>query len=181
MTFVSLMDRLQIKDENSSSSSSRYGIYNQSIPPTIQQEQQQILKNHGHHNNDKSNNGKSNGDQKSIMSSSTPSTPRLGISTFDLTPSVAEDMKLPIKSKGAVVQAVIPGSPAYNAGLKGSILDVDKSGYLIRRGDVIISVDGHKVNEAVDIVKQMKKKHLGDLLNLVVDRNGQILNMVTRL
>jgi Cu/Zn superoxide dismutase len=46
---------------------------------------------------------------------------------------------------------------------------------------VIISVDGHKVNGAIDIVKQMKKKHLGDLLNLVVDRNGQILNMVTKL
>src|SRR5690242_1724258 len=61
ISFVSMMERLQTKDENSSSS--RYGIYNQSIPPTIQQEQQQFLKNHGHHNNDKSKNGKSNGDQ----------------------------------------------------------------------------------------------------------------------
>jgi S1-C subfamily serine protease len=60
-------------------------------------------------------------------------------------------------------------------------LDVDKSRYLIRRGDVIISVDGHKVNGAVDMVKQMKKKHLGDLLSLVVNRNGQILNMVAKL
>ena len=79
------------------------------------------------------------------------------------------------------IQSVIPGSPAYIAGLKSTILDVDKSGYLIRRGDVIISADGHKVNGAVDIVKQMKKKHLGDLLSLVVNRNGQILNMVAKL
>ena len=90
-------------------------------------------------------------------------------------------MKLPIKCKGAAVQSVIPGSPAYKAGFKGSILDVDKSGYLIRRGDVIIAVDGHKVDGTIDIIKQLKKKHPGDLLNLVVDRNGQILNMVTKL
>jgi hypothetical protein len=140
ISLVSMMEKLQIKDENSSSS---YGLYN---PPPINSR-----------------------------------TPRLGIITFDLTPSLAEDMGLPIKSKGAAVQSVIPGSPAYNAGLKGTILDVDKSGYLIRRGDVIISVDGHKVNGAVDIVKQMKKKHLGDLVSLVVNRNGQILNMVAKL
>jgi PDZ domain len=152
ISLVSMMEKLQIKDENSTSS---YGLYN---PPPIsprQEEEQQNLKN--------------------------SSTPRLGISTSDLSPSLAEDMRLPIKSKGAAVQSVIPGSPAYNAGLKGTILDVDKSGYLIRRGDVIISVDGHKVNGAVDIVKQMKKKHLGDLLSLVVNRNGQILNMVAKL
>jgi hypothetical protein len=152
ISLVSMMEKLQIKDENSNSS---YGLYN---PPPIspkQEEEQQNLKN--------------------------SSTPRLGISTFDLSPSLAEDMRLPIKSKGAAIQSVIPGSPAYIAGLKGTILDVDKSGYLIRRGDVIISVDGHKVNGAVDIVKQMKKKHLGDLLSLVVNRNGQILNMVAKL
>jgi hypothetical protein len=181
MSFVSMMERLQIKDENSSSSSSRYGIYNQSIPPTIQQEQQQILKNHGHHNNDKSKNGKSNGDQKSIMSSSTPSTPRLGISTFDLSPTLAEDMGLPKNYKGAVAYAVIPGSPAYKAGIRGTTLDVDKSGYLIRKGDVIISIDGHKVNGAGDILKQIKNKHIGDLFTLIVNRNGQIINMAARL
>jgi len=181
ISFVSMMERLQTKDENSSSSSSRYGIYNQSIPPTIQQEQQQILKNHGHHNNDKSKNGKSNGDQKSIMSSSTPSTPRLGISTFDLTPSLAEDMGLPKNYKGAVAYTVIPGSPAYKAGIRGTTLDVDKNGYLVRKGDVIISIDGHKVNGAGDILKQMKNKHLGDLFTLIVNRNGQIINMAAKL
>lgn len=149
ISLVSMMEKLQIKDENSNSS---YGLYN---PPSISPKQEEELEN--------------------------SSTPRLGISTFDLSPSLAEDMRLPIKSKGAAIQSVIPGSPAYIAGLKGTILDVDKSGYLIRRGDVIISVDGHKVNGAVDIVKQMKKKHLGDLLSLVVNRNGQILNMVAKL
>ena len=181
ISLVSMMEKLQLKDENSSNA---YGLY---TPPPISpklEEDQQNLKNSSNQDKNDENNSDHNkikSSPSSQLSSSIPSTPRLGISTFDLTPSIAEDMKLPIKSKGAVVQAVIPGSPAYNAGLKGSILDVDKSGYLIRRGDVIISVDGHKVNGAVDIVKQMKKKHLGDLLNLVVDRNAQILNVATKL
>jgi hypothetical protein len=186
MSFVSMMGKLQLKDENSSNA---YGLYNPPPPisPTKQQEQQQNSTNH-HHNNDKHKNEKNNSDHNNNVklsssqpSSSIPSAPRLGISTSDLTPSLAEDMGLPKKTKGAAVQSVILGSPAYNAGLKGTILDVDESGYLIRRGDVITSVDGHKVNGVEDMVKQMKKKHLGDLLSLVVSRNGQILNMVAKL
>jgi hypothetical protein len=187
MSLVSMMEKLQLKDENSSNV---YGLYNPPPPPispTKQQEQQQNSSNH-HHNNDKHKNEKNNSDHNNNVklsssqpSSSIPPTPRLGISTSDLTPSLAEDMGLPKKTKGAAVQSVILGSPAYNAGLKGTILDVDESGYLIRRGDVIISVDGHKVNGVEDMVEQMKKKHLGDLLSLIVSRNGQILNMVAKL
>lgn len=167
LSFVAMMEKLQIKDENSSS---KYGTYN-----LASQERQQ------------SKNGKS---QKSIDSSSssssstsstTPSTPRLGISISDLDPALAEDMGLPKNYKGAVAQSVIPGSPAYKAGIKGTILDVDKSGYLIKKGDVIISLDGHKVNRAEDIMKQLKKKHLGDLLTLVVNRSGNITNIAVKL
>ncbi|MFL6327282.1 MAG: hypothetical protein ACJ71I_07380 [Nitrososphaeraceae archaeon] len=52
---------------------------------------------------------------------------------------------------------------------------------MIRRSDVIISIDGHKVNGAAEIANQIKKKHLSGLLSLVVNRNGQILNMVAKL
>jgi hypothetical protein len=182
MSFVSMMEKLQLKDENSSNA---YGLYN---PPLISPTKQQGQQNSSdHHNNNKHKNEKNNSDHNNIKlsssqpSSSIPPTPRLGISTSDLIPSLAEDMGLPKKTKGAVVQSVILGSPAHNAGLKGTTLDVDKNGYLIRRGDVIISIDGHKVNGVEDMVKQMKKKHLGDLISLVVSRNGQILNIVAKL
>jgi hypothetical protein len=182
MSFVSMMEKLQLKDENSSNA---YGLYNPPlISPTKQQEQQNSS---DYHNNDKHKNEKNNSDHNNIKlsssqpSSSIPPTPRLGISTSDLIPSLAEDMGLPKKTKGAMVQSVILGSPAHNAGLKGTTLDVDKNGYLIRRGDVIISIDEHKVNGVEDMVKQMKKKHLGDLISLVVSRNGQILNIVAKL
>ena len=121
MSFVSMMEKLQIKDENSSSGgySNAYGLDNpKSLISDIQQEQeqQQNLKNSGnnHHNNDEHNNKNENGkntsdhNESSSLSSSQqsspsiPHTPRLGIGTFDLTPSIAEDMRLPIKYKGAV-------------------------------------------------------------------------------
>ena len=188
MSIVSMMEKLQLKDENSSN---EYGLYNQSSNPSnIQQHQQHNLKNiNNHQNNDKHENDKNNNNiielpassSSSQSSSSAPSSPRLGISTSDLTTSLAEDMGFPKKSKGSVVQSVILGSPAYNAGLKGTTLDVDKSGYLMRRGDVITSVDGHKVDGAVDIAKQIKKKHLGDLLSIVINRNGRTLNIVAKL
>jgi hypothetical protein len=176
LSFVSMMEKLQLRDENTSSS---YGMYNP-FTLSIQQEQQQSLKNNNHHNSDRADHRKSDNDHNNIMSSSsTP--PRLGISTFDLTPDVAEEMGLPIKYKGAVVQSVIVGSPAYKAGIRGTTLDVDQSGYLIRKGDVIISVDGHKINGAKDILKQMKKKQLGDMLTLTVYTNGQIMNLNAKL
>jgi S1-C subfamily serine protease len=90
-------------------------------------------------------------------------------------------MRLPINYKGAVVQSVIVGSPAYKAGIRGTTLDVDQSGYLIRKGDVIISVDGHKIDGAKDILRQMKKKQLGDMLTLTVYTNGQIMKLNAKL
>ena len=163
MPFVSMMEKLQLKDENSSNA---YGMYNPpSTSPTKQQQEQQQQNSSNHHNNNKHKNERNNNDHNNIKlpsssqqsSSSIPTTPRLGISTSDLTASLAEDMGLPKKSKGAIVQSVILGSPAYNAGLKGTILDVDKNGYLIKRGDVIVSVDGHRFRGAEEMVKQMKK------------------------
>jgi C-terminal processing protease CtpA/Prc len=170
LSFVAMMEKLQIRDENTSKT---YGMYN---PFTLsgQQEQQQS------HHSDKADHAKSNDDHNNIISSSSPP-PRLGISTFDLTPDVAEEMGLPIKYKGAVVQSVIVGSPAYKAGIRGTTLDVDQSGNLIRKGDVILSVDGHKINGAKDILKQMKKKQLGDILTLAVYTNGHITSLNAKL
>ena len=113
VSFVSMMEKLQIKDENTSNVySNPYGLYNPQIISDIQQEQeqQQNLKNSGnnHHNNDEHNNKNEDGkntdyNKSSSLSSSQqsspsiPHSPRLGIGTFDLTPSIAEDMRLPVQ------------------------------------------------------------------------------------
>src|SRR5919202_5222181 len=78
ISFVSMMEKLQLKYENSSNA---YGPYNPpAISPIKHQDQQQNSNNH--HNNDKHKNEKNNSDHNDNIkssSSSIPPTPRLGI------------------------------------------------------------------------------------------------------
>ena len=85
-------------------------------------------------------------------------------------------MRLPEDYKGVVILSVVPNAPASKAGLNGTSLDVDDNGYLIRKGDVIISADGKKIDTFTDIAKQIEKKKAGDMLDVTVNRNGVILH-----
>ena len=102
ISLVSMMEKLQLKDENNSNA---YGLYTPPpISPKLEEEQQNLKNSSNQDKNDENNSdhNKIKSSPSSQLSSSIPSTPRLGIGPFDLTPSIAEDMKLPIKSKGAV-------------------------------------------------------------------------------
>jgi S1-C subfamily serine protease len=107
--------------------------------------------------------------------------PWLGLSITDLTPDLAEDRRLPRDSKGIAVQSVIPGSPASVAGISGILLDVDKEGYLITRGDVIISIDGKEIENVGDLEDIMEDKNIGDLINFGLNRNGNVTNVTVKL
>ena len=120
---------------------------------------------------------KNNNNDNDKNNSKMANTPSLGISGFDLTsPTIAKDMRLPEDYKGVVIQSVVPNSPAAKAGLNGTILDADDNGYLIRKGDVITSIDGNKIEKITDIIKQMEKKKAGDLLDVIINRNGVIFH-----
>jgi S1-C subfamily serine protease len=49
----------------------------------------------------------------------------LGIEGFDFDPVLAEEMRVSEDLEGIVIQSVVSNSPAYNAGLKDLVLDVD--------------------------------------------------------
>jgi|tagenome__1003787_1003787.scaffolds.fasta_scaffold19835944_1 S1-C subfamily serine protease len=85
-------------------------------------------------------------------------------------------MKFPEDYKGVVIQSVVPNSPVTKEGLNGTVLDIDDNGYLIRKVDVITSIDENKVDEITDIIKQMEKKKAGDFLDVKVNRNGAIFH-----
>jgi hypothetical protein len=166
LSFVSMMEDFQMKDENKSGQT--YGLYS-SIPsllPTLQSSSSQ----------DKNNNN--NNDHGNKNNSKMSNTLGLGLSGFDLTSSdaIAKEMRLPENYKGVVIQSVVPNGPAAKAGLNGTILDVDDKGYLIRKGDVIISIDGNKVDGLTDIIKQLGKKKAGDVLDATINRNGIIFH-----
>ena len=127
-----------------------------------------------HYHNHKIKNNKDH--DKNISKNS--DTPGIGLSGFDLSSSagIAKDMGLPGDHKGVVISSIVPNGPAAKAGLNGTVLDVDDNDYLIRKGDVIISIDGNKVDKFTDIIKQMEKKKAGDLLDVTVNRNGAIFH-----
>jgi PDZ domain len=158
LSFVSMMEDFQLRDEKKMGETN--GAYSSIVtqPPLPPQDK------NNNNDNDKNNSKMAN-------------TPSLGILGFDLTsPTIAKDMRLPEDYKGVVIQSVVPNSPAAKAGLNGTILDVDDNGYLIRKGDVITSIDGNKIEKITDIIKQMEKKKAGDLLDVIINRNGVIFH-----
>jgi S1-C subfamily serine protease len=82
--------------------------------------------------------------------------PYMGLSLSDLIPELAAEAGLPIR-EGVVVQQVFDG-PAARAG--------------IRRGDVILSIDGQKVTTASDLTRMLRQNfRVGQEIEVVLFRN----------
>ncbi len=83
----------------------------------------------------------------------------IGITTAPLSPTIVQDFNLPV-SKGALVQAVEPGSPAAKAGLRAGKTTTASS--LIAGCDLIVSVDGKTINTPSDIASAIATAKPGD-------------------
>jgi serine protease Do len=84
--------------------------------------------------------------------------PRWGLGLADLTPDLREQVQAPRELHGAVIERVLPGSAADNAGL--------------RRGDVILEVNRHEVQSAGDVQQALKEVAAGQDALLLVWSNG---------
>ena len=167
--FVSLMKDLQLKDENDTEKMTR--DFASAILEDGKEDGQE---------GDQSNDEAQEEDQEGA-DDSTGELPWLGISITDLTPELAEDRALPTDLKGVAVQSVVPGSPAFKAGVKGIVLDVDDQGYLITRGDVITSLDNEEIENVDDLEDIMEQKTVGDLVNIGLNRNGNLTSVALKL
>jgi S1-C subfamily serine protease len=58
---------------------------------------------------------------------------------------------------------------------------VDKQGYLITRGDVLISMDGKDIENTNDLQDIMEDKKVGDLISIGINRNGNSTNVTVSL
>ena len=76
--------------------------------------------------------------------------------------------RLPVEA-GLVVWNVAQGSSASNAGLRG--LSQDAAGSVVL-GDIIISIDGEKMNDVDDLFRYLDKKQIGNTIQVTVYRNG---------
>lgn len=81
----------------------------------------------------------------------------LGVSVGDLSAEMAESFGL-TSPRGAVVGGVTAGSPAARAGL--------------RRGDVIVSLDGTQVRSASDLTRRVGQTRVGGAIRLEVVGQG---------
>ncbi len=84
--------------------------------------------------------------------------PRWGLGLAEITPDVRQQLRGSSDLKGAVVERVLPGSPADNAGL--------------RPGDVILSVNRHEVQSVADVQKNLGSVPKGQDALLLVWSNG---------
>ena len=82
----------------------------------------------------------------------------LGVSVWDLNNDLAQELGLNI-TKGVVVKELTNGCGAQYAG--------------IIPNDVIISVDGKKINSFPDLQEKVSSVKIGDTLKLIINRNGE--------
>lgn len=90
----------------------------------------------------------------------------LGIQVQELTPEIAESMKLP-DVRGALVSDVSVGSPADKAGIK--------------RGDIILEFNGHKIDNTEELPRMVAMTRPGTDVKIRALRDGSEKDFSVRL
>lgn len=101
--------------------------------------------------------------------------PWLGISGTSLGLELAEAMGFEPDQRGVLVVDVVTGSPADEAGLRGSDRQVELEGQQVRiGGDVIVAIDGQPVKEFDDLITYLvRNKSVGETITLTIIYQGQ--------
>jgi S1-C subfamily serine protease len=83
----------------------------------------------------------------------------LGVTMADVTEDVAQELDLPV-DQGALIQDAVDGGPADDAGLRGA--DGGGSGSVAGGGDLIVEVDGERIDNADDVAAAIEDNHPRD-------------------
>jgi S1-C subfamily serine protease len=99
----------------------------------------------------------------------------LGISGTTLTPDLATAMKLDSTQRGALVEEIMPNSPAETAGLQGSSQQITIDGQNTNvGGDVITAIDNQPVVEMNDLIAYLARSTKVDQnVTLTILRDGK--------
>ncbi len=98
----------------------------------------------------------------------------IGVSTQSLYPQLADRLNLDT-DYGGLLAEVVPGGPADEAGLRGGDGRIRFQGLPYRTGgDVVLSIDGHKIVEPDDLANQIAGFEPGETVTLeVLHENGE--------
>lgn len=102
----------------------------------------------------------------------------LGISrSLGVWPGLAQALRLPVK-RGLLIEQVQPGSPAARAGIRGGkrMVVVGLQQMLIG-GDVLVAVNGEKIDGQMDLALALNQKRPGDKVTLTIYRDGKKMDV----
>jgi serine protease Do len=89
--------------------------------------------------------------------------PWIGVSYGEISSEIAEEFDLPVK-EGVIIARVEKDGPAALAG--------------IRRGDIIVAVNGSAIADSRDFRRAVRSKGVGDKMNVRAMRDGRERNFV---
>jgi S1-C subfamily serine protease len=100
--------------------------------------------------------------------------PYVGVTSDDLTPSVARRLGYRVR-RGALVVRALPGGPAAEAGLRGGNRQVEVDGRLVARGgDVIVAIGGIPVRTKDDVARVLISRYeAGDSATFTIVRDDR--------
>jgi len=100
--------------------------------------------------------------------------PWLGITGVSVTPEIAEHLELSV-DRGVLIIEVVPGQAAARAGLRGGNRRVQVgNSTILLGGDILIGIDGNRIQEIGDLVKYLETKtKVGQLVELTIVRDGR--------
>jgi S1-C subfamily serine protease len=105
----------------------------------------------------------------------------LGISGGDITPDIAHALNLPV-SQGVLIERVLSGGPADDAGIKGATGQATIAGQTFPvGGDIITKVDGKPISGMDDVISAVNDKQPGDEITLTVFSGGHQHDVTVKL
>ncbi len=105
----------------------------------------------------------------------------LGISGSSITPDLARVLKLPVK-EGVLVNEVVKGGPADQAGIEGGDTSATIEGASIELGgDIITAVDGKKISGMEEVINAVNEASPGDEMELKVLRGDSTKDIAVTL
>jgi len=103
--------------------------------------------------------------------------PALGVRTIPISPELADEIGLPV-DYGLLIIGVVSGSSADQAGLKAGT----ERAYLgntpiMLGGDLIIAIDGEKIQDQDDLTQMMNNHRAGDTVKVTIYRNKKKMDV----
>jgi S1-C subfamily serine protease len=103
--------------------------------------------------------------------------PALGVVTIPISADLADEMGLPA-DYGLLILQVTPGGAADQAGLRGGTERAYLGNKLIMLGgDLIVAIDGEKVEDEMDLSQMMNNHRAGDTVKVTIYRNKKKMDV----